>query len=92
MVWTIKLTSIAQKQMLKLDKSIAKKIAKYLRERVANQKNPTTFGKSLLHDKTGLWSYRVDDYRIICQFIDEEFVVLILQIGHRKEIYQKKYV
>ena len=89
MAWTIKISEFAQKQLKKLDKVIAKRILNYLRERVTHQNNPRTFGKPLLHDKTGLWRYRVDDYRIICQIEDNQLVVLVLRIEHRREVYSK---
>lgn len=88
MVWTIKYTEIAAKQMKKLDKKVSNQIDKYLTERVAKQKDPTVFGKALLHDKSGLWRYRVEDYRIICQLEDRELLVLVLQVGHRKRVYK----
>lgn len=87
MDWKIKFSEFSQKQIKKLDKTIAKKIINYLKERVTTQSDPRTFGKPLLHDKSGLWRYRVDDYRIICKIEDKELVVLVLRLGHRKNIY-----
>lgn len=87
MDWTIKFSELAHKQFKKMDKATAKKLLRYLRERVLSQENPRLLGKALLHDKSGLWRYRVDDYRIICEIIDHEIVVLVLRIGHRKEVY-----
>jgi len=46
--------------MQRLDKSISRQIDKYLSERIAKQKDPRIFGKPLLHNKTGLWRYRVN--------------------------------
>ncbi|MBY0281582.1 MAG: type II toxin-antitoxin system RelE/ParE family toxin [Alphaproteobacteria bacterium] len=34
------------------------------------------------------WSYRVGDYRIICNLQDKEFVILALQIAHRRDVYK----
>lgn len=90
MVWTIKYTEVALKQMKKLDKNISNRIDKYLNDRVAKQKKPNDIGKALLHDKIGLWRYRVDDYRIICKLIDNELIVLVLQVAHRQEVYHSK--
>lgn len=87
MAWTIKITEFAEKQIKKLDRAVGKKILKYLRERIANQKDPRVFGKPLLHDKTGLWRYRVENYRIICKIEDKELIVLVLRLGHRKNVY-----
>lgn len=87
MVWTIKISELAAKQLKKLDKQTAKKIMQYLKERIAHQKDPRLFGKPLLHNQTGLWRYRVNDHRIICHLEDHHFVVLVLRVGHRKEVY-----
>jgi mRNA interferase RelE/StbE len=87
--WKIKYTEIAAKQMKKLDKSISNQIDTYLNKRVAKQKNPRMFGKPLLHEKSGLWRYRIENYRIICQIQDHELIVLVVRVGHRKQIYNK---
>jgi mRNA interferase RelE/StbE len=87
--WKIKISEFAEKQIKKLDKSIAKQIILYLKERIATQKDPRILGKSLLHDKSGLWRYRVNHYRIICKIEAKELIVLVLRLGHRKDIYKK---
>lgn len=89
MAWTINYSEVAAKQMKKLDKVISDKIDKYLNHRIAKQKNPRVFGHGLSHDKNGLWRYRVENYRIICEIKNNELVVLVLRIGHRKNIYSE---
>jgi mRNA interferase RelE/StbE len=86
--WKIKISEFAEKQIKKLDKAIAKQIILYLKH-IFTQKNPRLLGKPLLHDKSGLWRYRVNDYRIISKIEDNELIVLVLRIGHRKNIYKK---
>ncbi|HLB41896.1 MAG TPA: type II toxin-antitoxin system RelE/ParE family toxin [Gammaproteobacteria bacterium] len=90
MGWKIKYSEFAAKQMQKLDSSISSQIDQYLSQRIAKQKNPRIFGKPLLHEKTGLWRYRVADYRIICKIENNDLIVLVLRIGHRKNIYRDK--
>ena len=51
-------------------------------------KNPRHFGEALVANLSGLWRYRVGDYRIICRIQDDVVVVLVLSIGHRREIYK----
>ena len=46
-------------------------------------------GKGLIENKSGEWRYRIGDYRVICEIQDEEIIVLVLEIGHRKNIYDK---
>jgi mRNA interferase RelE/StbE len=86
MVWQIEFEKKADKQFSSLDFHIQKKIVRYLRERIPN--DPKLFGKELTGDKAGLWRYRVEDYRVICKLQDDRLVVLVMDVGHRKEIYE----
>ncbi len=60
-----------------------------MEERVASLENPRSFGKGLMYEKYGLWRYRVENYRIICRIIDSEIEIMVIQIGHRKEVYDE---
>lgn len=86
-MWTIEWERKALKDAKKLDKSVRKRIVNYLEERVLLNQNPYQFGKPLKGNKLGLWRYRVGDYRILCQIEDNRLVVLVVAIGHRKDIY-----
>ena len=85
---TVILTPDAKKDLKKLDKSIQKKVSAYLDE-VAEIKNPRSRGKALIGNLMGMWRYRVGDYRILCKIKDEELIILVLEVGHRKNIYDK---
>lgn len=85
MTWQIKWDDSAVKQLRKLDKQIQDRIISYLKK-IALE-NPRKQGKPLVGDKTRFWRYRMGEYRIICRIIDNELVVLIVAVGHRKEIY-----
>lgn len=87
MVWTIKYSDIALKQLKKLDISTAKRVIRYMDEKISPLKDPRTHGKALSFDKKGYWRYRVGDYRIICQINNDDVIILVLEVGHRKEIY-----
>jgi mRNA interferase RelE/StbE len=86
MAWKIEFTDKAEKQFTKIDHVQQKKITDYLRNRIT--KEPFAFGKSLSGDRKGLWRYRVSDYRIICEIHDQKLLVLIVDVGHRKDIYR----
>ena len=86
MVWKIEMTGEAEKELARIDKSAAKRIIRYLRERVSV--DPRASGKSLRGDLSGLWRYRVGDYRLICELFDEKVSVLVIRVGHRKDVYQ----
>lgn len=87
MAWKIEFDSDAEKDLKKLDPHARKTVLSYLRERVATCDNPRDFGKPLQGDKSGLWRYRVNDYRIICQIHDTEVLVVVVRVGHRKHVY-----
>ena len=65
-----------------------KKILLYLRERVAKAQDPRCFGKPLSYDKHGLWRYRVQAFRIVCRIEEDNLIVLVVSVGHRKEVYR----
>ncbi len=70
-----------------LDKHIRQKIVDYLDD-VVKTNNPRSKGAMLKHDKREMWRYRVGDYRILCKIKDQEFVIVAIQIGHRREVYE----
>jgi mRNA interferase RelE/StbE len=86
--WRIKITRTATKQITKLDRQGQKAILKFLRERLAPAENPRRWGTALQGDERGLWRYRVGDYRLICDIQDEKVTVLVLELGHRKDVYR----
>lgn len=61
----------------------------YLDQRISGEEDPRRFGKLLKANLVGLWRYRVGDYRIICQIKDGEMIVLVVAVGHRRDIYRK---
>ena len=85
MTWRIEWDDRARKELRSLDPSVQRKIFLYLRVRATE--NPRNFGKELSGNKAGLWRYRVENFRIICQLENEKMVVLVVAVGHRKEIY-----
>jgi mRNA interferase RelE/StbE len=79
----------AQRELDALDKPIARRVSKFLYERVANLEHPSQIGEQLHGTLGEYWKYRVGDYRIICSLEDDRLVVLVLRIGHRREIYKR---
>ena len=78
----------ATRQITKLDRQGQKAILKFLRERLSSAQNLRQWGVALQGDNRGLWRYRVGDYRLICDIQDEKVVVLVLEVGHRKDLYR----
>lgn len=77
----------AIKGLARLDKSTARKIRDKVHEYLA--KNPTEYGKQLVGNLKGLWSFRFSDYRVIYQVKHDELIILVLQAEHRREVYKK---
>lgn len=77
----------AQKQLKKLDRSISELILRWVHKNLDGCLNPRQHGKALTANHAGQWRYRVGDYRLIAEINDEEIVILILSVGHRKEVY-----
>jgi mRNA interferase RelE/StbE len=88
LAWTVEIGDFAEKQLRKLDAPVRARILDYLSERIEGCKNPRHFGEPLKGNKAGWWRYRIGDYRIICQIQDQKVTVLVLAIGHRREIYR----
>lgn len=80
------LNTKTQKQFKKLDSVTKKRLEKFFDE-LETLDNPRVKGTSLVGNLTGLWRYRVGDYRVICHICDDELVILCLEIAHRSEAY-----
>jgi mRNA interferase RelE/StbE len=86
--WKIQYARTARKDLQKLDRQVARRIVDYLDHRVAGAGDPRAHGKALNGAFSDRWRYRVGDYRLICDVQDETITVLVLTIGHRKDIYE----
>ncbi|HUU05256.1 MAG TPA: type II toxin-antitoxin system RelE/ParE family toxin [Patescibacteria group bacterium] len=90
MAWQIEFDSEAENDLKKIDREMQRRILRYLRERIATGKDPRRFGAPLRRELSGLWKYRLGDYRIICRIEDKKVVVYVISVGHRKDIYKSK--
>ena len=91
MPWIIKYTESAQRQLKKLDKSAALRVLDYMDERIGILADPRSAGKNLVGPRMGsYWRYRVGDLRVICDIQDQTIVILVIEIGHRREVYRTK--
>ena len=89
MIYHVEFTKYALREIKKIDKATASLIIGWIRKNLEGCENPRIHGKGLTADKTGQWRYRVGDYRIIAQIQDEKVTILVVNIGHRREIYKK---
>ncbi len=89
MAWNVELTDTAKRQLAKLDRQWQAAILDYLEDEIATLDDPRRRGKPLVGDRKGLWRYRVGDYRLLCELRGKELIVLVVAIGHRREVYRK---
>jgi mRNA interferase RelE/StbE len=85
--YTIRFTPKAAKQVTKLDPTAANRIRSFLEQKLARLDNPRMLGKKLVHEE--FWRYRVGDYRILTNIDDDQILILIVEVAHRREVYNK---
>ena len=88
MAWRIEFTPEAEKQLAKLEKQSAKRITRFLKERVATLTDPRALGEPLKGKLREFWRYRVGDYRVLCRIEEERLLVLVVRVGHRRDVYR----
>jgi len=91
MDWKIEFDPNAEKEIDKLDRQIAKRLLTFLYKRISQLENPRDIGEPLKGSLLGeFWKYRVGDYRIVVCIEDDVLRILVVKVGHRKEVYKKK--
>lgn len=87
-MYKVVFTKSALKQLKKLDKATAALILGWIRKNLEGCENPRIHGKGLTANRSGQWRYRVGDYRIIAEINDTEIIILVVNVGHRSDIYK----
>ena len=88
MAWQISFHERADKELCKLDRSVSARILDEMDE-VSRLEDPRSRGKALKGNLVGLWRYRVGDYRVICDIQDGKFVIVVVDLAHRREVYKR---
>ena len=90
MAWIVEFDPAAGRELSKLDPQISRRVLKFLFERVARLDDPRSIGDALQGSRFGeFWKYRVGDYRIIASIEEGAVKILVVRIGHRREVYQR---
>lgn len=87
MSYNVVYTKQAEKALRKLDKQTQALIYGWIGKNLVGCENPRQHGKGLTANRSGQWRYRVGDYRILAEIQDDKILILVLNIGHRSEIY-----
>lgn len=88
MVWTIEYSAGVAKTLGKIDRQAARRILKAVEE-IAALDDPRLRGKALTGELSGLWRYRVGDYRVIAKIEDGRLVIVVVALGHRRDVYRR---
>ena len=86
-MYSIKFSKTALKSFKKLDKKIQKLALKALERLKENPK----IGTPLIGNLKGFWKLRFSRYRIIYQLENRKLIIIVFDIGHRKDIYKNRF-
>lgn len=90
MAWKIEFHRAAEKELEKLGAEQARRIIRFLHERVSMLDDARSIGEALKGSELGnFWKYRVGDYRIIAEIEDHAVRILIVRIGNRRNVYRR---
>ena len=87
MTYHVRFTESAKKELKKLDKYTQKIILLWLNKHLEGCEDPRSTGKALTANRAGEWRYRIGDYRIIAKIEDNQLIILVIAVGHRRDIY-----
>ena len=88
-MYKVEFTERALRDLKKLDKQTAALILGWIRKNLEGCENPRQHGKGLRANRSGQWRYRVGDYRLLAEIQDNVITILILCVGHRRDVYDK---
>ncbi len=71
-----------------MDRHTAALVLGWIRKIWKAVKIPVSTAKALSANLSGQWRYRVGDYRILAEIQEDRVMILVLAVGHRREIYQ----
>ncbi|MBZ6008266.1 type II toxin-antitoxin system RelE/ParE family toxin [Leuconostoc gelidum subsp. aenigmaticum] len=86
-MYNVTFTKQDLKQLKKLDKFTQSTIYQWIVNNLDGTDNPRLHGKGLTANHSGQWRYRVGDYRVLANIIEDQIVIEIFTIGHRRDIY-----
>ena len=87
MIYEISTTEKFDKALKKLDRQTQRIIKAWIEKNLINCENPRIYGKALTSNRSGQWRYRVGDYRILAEIHDNKLVLILVDVGHRRDIY-----
>lgn len=87
MAYTVELSNRAKRDLAALSADLQTRIVKALRKL---EENPRPSGIEKLKGEDNAYRLRVGDYRILYEVHDKVLLVLVVKVGHRREVYRKR--
>ena len=87
MIYHVEYLKSVKKTLEKMDKYTKRILFEWIDKNLEGCSDPRVHGKPLTANRTGQWRYRVGDYRILADIQDNRLVILVIAVGHRREIY-----
>lgn len=89
MAWRIEFERSAERELARFDREAARRILGFLRDRVSPLDDPRAIGEALKGSRLGnFWKYRIGDFRVIAAIEDDALRILVIKIGHRRDVYR----
>lgn len=88
-MYTVRFSEVALKKLKKMDRYQAALLIGWIEKNLVNTTDPKMHGKALVADNQGKWRYRVGYYRILALIEEEEITITVIDVGHRKNIYEQ---
>jgi len=88
MTYKVIIERSALKYLGKLDPAVRKRIMLWIKENLEGCEDPRSIGKALSGKFEGAWRYRIGEYRVIAEIRDKELIIIVIEIGPRKNIYK----
>ncbi len=88
MSYSVRISDVAVKKLKKLDRTVAALLIGFIEKNLEGCEDPRRHGKALTANHKGKWRYRIGDYRILALIEDEKILITIIDLGHRRDIYE----
>ena len=92
MVYKVVPTPKFEKDLKKIGRSNAVKIIRWIEENLENSEDPREKGKQLKYDFREYWRYRIGDFRLLVEIIDNQLILSLITVAHRREVYNKAQI
>jgi mRNA interferase RelE/StbE len=86
--WAVRFTPRADKDFNRLGSVDRARVLRFLNDRIVPLEDPRSIGKALQGEQAGTWRYRVGDIRIIVRFEFDQLIVLVVEVGNRRDVYR----